>query len=100
MSLYFPLSVRRRFFFSDSEGGKGLCFAVLFAPRSGEGNSGHHSTRFNYSSFHSSANPNLNQTPSDPHVGLRSLVFSSTFSQRFSIGAKYQRNYSTSEVFE
>jgi len=56
MSLDFPLSVRSRifFFFSVSEGGKGLCFCCVFFPRSREGNSGLHSTWFNYSSFYSS----------------------------------------------
>ena len=40
MSLGFPLSVRSRFFFSVSEGGKGLCFCCVFCPLSREGNSG------------------------------------------------------------
>ena len=57
MSLDFLLSVRSRkfcffFFFPSRKGERGCVFAVFFAPHSREGNSGLHSTRFNYSSFY------------------------------------------------
>ena len=52
MSLGFSLSKVKNFFFSISEGGKGLCFCCVFCPLSREGNSGLHSTPPNYSSFY------------------------------------------------
>ena len=51
MSLDFPLSVKSRIFFFVSEGERGCVFGVFF-PCSRDGNSGLHSTRFNYSRFY------------------------------------------------
>jgi len=58
LSLDFPLSVRSRYFlyfFSVSEEGNGAVFLLYFfapPPLSREGNSGLHSSRFDYSSFY------------------------------------------------
>jgi len=52
MPLGFPLSKVKKFlFFLLSEGGQEAVFLLFFLPRSREGNSGLHSTLFNYSSF-------------------------------------------------